>query len=53
MEGSSFPDMLSAFWPVFVFFIGVVFALARSHTDIETLKEKVRVLYELYNKGNK
>ena len=31
-------------------FIGLIFWLARSYAEIETLKEKVRVLYELHNK---
>ena len=43
-------DVLNTAWPIFVGFIGLVIVLAKMHNDIETLKEKVRVLYDLWNK---
>lgn len=39
-------------WPIIVAVIGLVFWLSKSHADIETLKEKVKVLYDLYNSKN-
>lgn len=42
-------DIISALWPVAVGFVALIFWLARSYAEIETLKEKVRVLYQLYN----
>jgi hypothetical protein len=37
-------------WPVFLGFITLVIVLAKMHSSIEVLQEKVRVLYELWNK---
>ena len=42
-------DAISAIWSIFVGFIGLVIVLAKQHADVETLKEKVRVLFELWN----
>lgn len=46
-------DAISAIWPIFVGFIGLVIVLAKQHADVETLKEKVRVLFELWNGRDK
>jgi hypothetical protein len=43
-------DFLNAVWPIAVGFITLVIVLAKMHGDIETLKEKVKVLFELWNK---
>ena len=43
-------DTLSKIYPILIGFVGLVFWLAKSYTDIETLKEKVKVLFELHNK---
>lgn len=44
---------LGAIWPIALGFVGLVVVLARMHSDIETLKEKVRVLFDLWNNRNK
>jgi hypothetical protein len=36
-------------WPVAVGFITLVITLAKMHSDIDVLKEKVRTLFELWN----
>jgi len=43
-------DFLNAVWPIAVGFVTLVIVLAKMHGDIETLKEKVRVLFDLWNK---
>lgn len=53
MESVSFLDYINTGWPIFVGFITLVMVLAKMHTNIETLNEKVRVLFELYNEKNK
>ena len=50
MEGVGFLEIVSTLWPVFLGFLALVFALAKSHTDISVLQDKVRVRYELVNK---
>jgi hypothetical protein len=46
-------EFINTAWPVAVGFITLVIVLAKMHNDIETLKEKIRVLFELWNnKGN-
>tara|TARA_R110000823_G_scaffold217285_2_gene346654 strand:- start:2659 stop:2808 length:150 start_codon:yes stop_codon:yes gene_type:complete len=42
-------EVIPAIWPIAVGFVGLIFWLAKSYADIETLKEKVKVLYDLYN----
>jgi len=44
-----FLDVINTLWPIAVGFTALVFWLAKSHSDIEQLKEKVRVLFELFN----
>ncbi len=43
-------NVISALWPVLLGITGLIFWLAKSYADIETLKEKVKTLYDLYNK---
>jgi len=48
-------DLLSAIgtlWPIFVGIITLIFVLSRLWTDVESLKEKVRTLFELFNRKN-
>jgi hypothetical protein len=33
-------------------FVTLVIVLSKMHNDIETLKEKVKILFELWNKRN-
>lgn len=42
-------DAITALWPIFLGFVTLVIVLARMHSDLETVKEKVRVLFELWN----
>ena len=43
-------EFINTAWPVAVGFITLVIVLSKMHNDIETLKEKVRVIFELWNK---
>lgn len=45
-------DFLNAIWPIAVGFVTLVIVLAKMHGDIETLKEKIKVLFELWNNKN-
>jgi len=45
-------EFVNSTWPMFMGFITLVIVLAKMHGDIETIKEKVRVLFELWNKKN-
>lgn len=42
-------DVINILWPILVGIIGLVVVLAKMHTSIEVLQEKVKVLYELWN----
>ena len=52
MESVSLLEIIPALWPIVVGFVGLIFWLVKSYADIETLKEKVKVLYDLYNSKN-
>ena len=43
-------DLVNTMWPIAVGFVTLVIVLAKMHVDIETIKEKVRLLFELWNK---
>ena len=43
-------DIINTAWPILLGFITLVIVLAKMHTAIEVLQEKVRVLFELHNK---
>jgi hypothetical protein len=42
-------EFASATWPIFIGFITLVIILAKMHSEIDVLKEKVKVLFELWN----
>jgi len=42
-------DAVSALWPLAVGFVTLVIVLAKMHSDIDTIKEKIRILFELWN----
>lgn len=42
-------EALIEFWPVAVGFITLVITLAKMHSDIDVLKEKVKTLFDLWN----
>jgi hypothetical protein len=46
-------EFITSTWPIFVGFITLVIVLAKMHASIETLQEKVKTLFELYNKRDK
>jgi len=50
MTDYKFIELIAALWPLIVAFVGLIFWLAKSYADTETLKEKVKVLYDLYNR---
>ena len=42
-------NILISLWPVFVGFIGLIIVLAKMHYNIESLTEKVKVLFDFHN----
>ena len=50
MEALTILEVISKLWPIFLGITGLIFWLAKSYSDIETLKEKVKVLFEIVNK---
>ena len=42
-------EFINSTWPMFMGFITLVIVLAKMHGDIETIKEKIKVLFELWN----
>ena len=42
--------LLDSLWPIFLGFITLVIVLAKMHTSIEVLRDKVQTLFQLYNK---
>lgn len=42
-------DAINVLWPVALGFTTLVIVLAKMHGDIETIKEKIRVLFDLWN----
>ena len=45
--------LLMKMWPLFLGFITLVIVLAKMHSDITVLKEKVKVAFDLINTINK
>ena len=46
-------DAINVLWPVAVGFVTLVVVLAKMHGDIETIKEKIKVLFDLWNSRDK
>jgi hypothetical protein len=46
-------DAIGTIWPIAFGFVTLVIVLAKMHSDIEQIKEKVRVLFDLFNNRNK
>lgn len=42
--------IVGAAWPIMLGFVTLVIILAKMHADIETIKEKLKVLFELINR---
>ena len=43
-------DLIRDYWPQLVAFVAVVMAFSTMRVDIDVLKEKVKTLFELWNK---
>ena len=43
-------QLLVSLWPVFVGLITLVIVLAKMHSSIEVLRDKVQTLFQLFNK---
>ena len=46
-------SVLISGWPIAVGVISLIIVLAKMHGELETLKEKVKVLFELWNSNKK
>jgi hypothetical protein len=42
-------EFINSVWPIAVGFVTLVIVLAKMHSDIETIKDKIRVLFDLWN----
>ena len=42
--------VIVATWPILLGFVTLVIVLAKMHADIETIKEKIKVLFDLINR---
>jgi|TARA_R110002124_G_C8931024_1_gene511996 ascorbate-specific PTS system EIIC-type component UlaA len=45
-------DVIIKSWPIFLGIITLIIILAKMHGDIEIIKEKVKTLFDLWNKSN-
>jgi hypothetical protein len=45
-------DILAKLWPLLLAFVTLVIVLAKLDNRVAVLEEKVKVLFELYNKKN-
>ena len=45
-------DILAKLWPLLLAFVSLVIVLAKLDNRVAVLEEKVKVLFELYNKKN-
>tara|TARA_R110001599_G_scaffold162284_1_gene351450 strand:- start:507 stop:653 length:147 start_codon:yes stop_codon:yes gene_type:complete len=46
-------ELFNAAWPVLLAIVGLIVVLAKMHGDLEVLKDKVRVLFDLLNAKQK
>jgi hypothetical protein len=44
-------DLLAKIWPLLLAFVSLVIVLAKTDNRVAVLEEKVRVLFELWNKN--
>tara|TARA_R100000458_G_C8253551_1_gene230013 strand:- start:1233 stop:1394 length:162 start_codon:yes stop_codon:yes gene_type:complete len=42
-------SQLIGFWPILIGIITLIIILAKMHSDTDVLKEKVKVLFDLFN----
>jgi len=45
-------DVIIKSWPIFLGIITLIIILAKMHGDIKIIKEKVKTLFDLWNKSN-
>ncbi len=45
-------ELISALWPVTLGLITLIIVLARMHYNLESLSEKVKILFDFHNKRN-
>jgi hypothetical protein len=50
MSSSNFLNTLEAWWPVLIAVVMMIIVLAKMHSTVEVLSEKVKVLFEIINK---
>ena len=43
-------SIINTLWPILTGFAILIFWLAKSYADVETMKEKVQTLFSLFNK---
>ena len=46
-------DLINEYWQVIVGIITLIVVLSKLHLDVEILKDKVKSLFELFNKKDK
>jgi hypothetical protein len=46
-------ELINTGWPIFVGLVTLVVVLAKMHADIDSIKQKVATLFELWNKNGK
>jgi len=46
-------DILAKIWPLLVAFVTLVIVLAKTDNRVAVLEEKVKVLFDLWNKNGK
>ena len=44
-------ELISHYWPQILAFVAIVIALTTIKVDVEHLKQKVKTLFDLWNKG--
>jgi len=45
-------ELMRTSWPILLALISLIIILAKMHSQIEVLKEKVATLFQLWNKHN-
>lgn len=48
-DGTNIYEVIGTLWPIIVGIGSLIVILAKMHTQISVLEEKVKVLYELWN----
>ena len=43
-------EFIRTSWPIFLALITLIVVLAKMHSDIQIIKEKIRTLFELFNR---